>query len=105
MNTEMIELKRKTKDIVLEHGDVLFSKDFLENPEHYFSRSYDIKSVSLFIHIDFSDEKGRVLVAQIQWCYSASTAVTKDFPCTYEGFLNACEWLDGQRIEFIKQLL
>lgn len=51
------------------------------------------------------DDKSCKLEARIGWVFNSSTEKKKDFPPTYEGFLDACKWLDEKRLEFMEILL
>lgn len=49
-----------------------------------------------------------ILTANICWAApfgTEETAVSKNFINTWQGFYEACEWLDSKRVEFAESLL
>ncbi len=55
------------------------------------------------------DKTGTILRAHISWTLPYEdhypSRASKDFPDSWEGFSQACEWLDNRRLEFAESLL
>lgn len=72
----------------------------------WYSDYLEIGPFCISLRTELADDgESKYLEASIRWCYSVSTAITARFSNTEEGFVTACNWLDEQRIRFIKTLL
>ena len=50
-------------------------------------------------------ERDKILVAYIRWHSTTKGGVAKCFPISYEGYMQACAWLDEKRMEFANRIL
>ena len=80
--------------------------DYVDRGGEFYSCFIDWKAISMGIIAEVeNDNKTLYLEASIQWCYSVSTTIKKNFKNSKEGFVEACEWLDEMRIKFVEELL
>ena len=94
------EIINKTKGLVRDYSACI------QRGEKWYSSQVRIEPLHLMILTEVeNDDKTLYIEANINWCYSLDTLVSKKFEYSEEGFNQACEWLDGMRVEFAKRLL
>lgn len=95
-----MKIHNKTFDLFVKKGA---TKEFFEKNINDVTFRCRIESPIRF-SIRRSENRA-VLTANICWAVPFGTTASKNFINTWQGFNEACEWLDSKRLEFVKALL
>lgn len=100
-----MEIRKRTIDILKERcGERLYPERFSES--RYESFNAEVYSIMFCVDEKYDREKGeKYLEARIRWRYTDKYTLKRNFPSSQEGFEQACEWLDKQRVRFAETLL
>ena len=95
-----MQIINKTKDLFKEKTEKFFGN----NGFYSYVKTYKSMVFSIYTELD-TDNRTKILQANVRWCYSTADTVTKEFEHSPSGFEQACAWIDETRLIFIKQLL
>lgn len=65
-----------------------------------------IETIAFSVCTEYDDEaKEYYLDCDCRWSNETPCIGRTQFPCTWEGFEQACEWIDKQRLYLVQKLL
>lgn len=92
-------LKHKTLDYFLKYYPKKTTKEKITS-NTYEGYVGGIASIYFGIYKEWDgNDNCWIFEAEIQWSNDGRNRRIEYFPCTWEGFISACEWLDNQRIK------
>lgn len=100
-------IRRKTLDGFVQFG--ITEQYFEKHVNDVNFRCMEDSPVLYSIQRRIEDKTGTILRAHISWTLPyvdrSPSYANKDFPDSWDGFYDACEWLDSKRLEFAESLL
>lgn len=100
-----MELKHKTLNLFIEKYHDKLSSELLKDRYFFYTYHYCFNYAVQYVEIKiaYNRRKGeKILVVSQPW-YNPHPRYSKYFPCTWEGFVKACDWLDKKRLAYVEE--